>query len=247
MIIMTIFLTLSILLIIGTVIYLNLKKKKNNSNAKLVLKQNNNEKEKNKTKKKLSNILQIKIKDNIICIGNRYSVVIKLGNIDYNMLSNNEQEAIEDILIQTTLSIDYPIQFFSTTEYIDTSKIISLINENKTTNTKIQEYKEMLIDYLYNLQENRTISIVQNYAVISYDGLYENAIEELSRKALSFKGNLLRAKISCSMLNEDELYNLIYREFNKNSVCNISKLKEGVNKLYVGKKKKRETKRNKHF
>ena len=31
--------------------------------------------------------LQIKIKDNIICLGNRYSNVIKLGNIDYNMLN----------------------------------------------------------------------------------------------------------------------------------------------------------------
>ena len=46
------------------------------------------------------------------------------------------------------------------------------------------------------------------------------------------------------MLNEDDLYNLIYRELNKNSALNISTLKEGSKNLYVGKKQKRKDKRN---
>ena len=239
MVIMIIFLVLSIVFVIGTAIYLNYKKKNINSN----IKQTSNdtkakEKAKNKSKKELSNILDIKIKDNIVCIGNRYSNIVKLGNIDYNMLSDKEQDSVESVLIQTALAIDYPIQFFSTTEYIDTSKIVSLINENKTKNLKIIEYKNYLTNYLQNLMENRTISVVKNYAVISYDGLYENAIDELNRKVASFKGNLMRTKIVCETLSEDELYNLIYRELNKNSALNISKLKEGGKNLYVGKKQK---------
>ena len=125
MIVMIIFLTLTIILILCTAYYLNYKNKKVNK----VLKSNNlnekNTKTSSKHKKKLMDILEIKIKDNIICLGNRYSVILKLGNIDYNMLSNSEQDAIENILIQSALAIDYPIQFFSTTEYIDTSKVIS--------------------------------------------------------------------------------------------------------------------------
>lgn len=243
MVIMIIFLVLSIAFVIGTAIYLNNKKKNVNNN----IKQSSNtvqEKGHKKSKKQLSDILQIKIKDNIVCLGNRYSNIIKLGNIDYNMLSNHEQDSIESILIQTALSIDYPVQFFSTTEYIDTSKVITLIKQNKTKNYKVEEYKNYLIDYLQNLMENRTISVVKNYAVISYDGLYENAIEELNRKSSSFKGNLLRAKIVCEILNEDDLYNLIYRELNKNSALNISTLKEGGKNLYVGKKQKRKKQRN---
>ena len=68
---------------------------------------------------------------------------------------NNEQDAIENILIQTALSIDYPVQFFSTTEYIDTSRIVSLIKMNKTSNIKIKEYQKYLIKYLETLMENR--------------------------------------------------------------------------------------------
>ena len=243
MIIMSIFLVLTVVFIIGTVIYLNYKKKNINHDLKQNSPKESKEKGSKKNKKQLAYILQIKIKDNIIFMGNRYSIIIKMGNIDYNMLSNNEQNSIENILIQTALSIDYPIQFFSTTEYIDTSKVISLIRQNKTKNYKIQEYKEYLIKYLENLMENKTISVVKNYAIISYDGLYKNAIDELNRKANSFKGNLLRAKIECETLTEDELYNLIYRELNKNDALNIDHLKKGGN-LYVGKKQKAKTSRH---
>lgn len=239
MIIMLIFLILSIIFIIATAIYLAHKKKNINNSVKQISNNESKPKIKNRTKKQLSNILEIKIKDNIICLGNRYSIIIKLGNIDYNMLSDNEQNSIENILIQTALSIDFPIQFFSTTEFIDTSKIVSLLKQNSTKNIKVQEYKNYLTEYLQNLMENRSISIVKNYAIISYDGLYENAIEELNRKSSLFKSNLIRAKIICEILTEDELYNLIYRELNKNSTLNISLLKKGVENLYVGKKQKR--------
>ncbi len=248
MTIMLVFLSLSIALIICTIIYVNNKKKNDTVNIKqILLKQETKEKPDKKNKKQLFDIFKIKIKDNIICLGNRYSNIIKLGNIDYNMMSNMEQDAIENVLIQTALAIDYPIQFFSTTEFIDTSKVISLLKNNKTNNFKINEYKQNLIEYLQNLMENKTISVVKNYAIISYDGVYEDAIDELSRKSLSFIGNLLRAKVVCEVLNENELYNLIYRELNKNSNLNISNLKEGGQKLYVSNKKKKKEKRSKYI
>ena len=244
MLIMIIFLILTVVFVIGTAIYLN-NKKKNTNAPKHSAEVKEQKKSNKKGKKQLTDILKIKIKDNIICLGNRYSNVIRLGNIDYNMLSNSEQDSIENVLIQTALAIDFPVQFFSTTEFIDTSKVISLIRKNKTNNTKIREYKEYLIEYLQTLMENRSISVVKNYAIISYDGTYDKALEELNRKVMSFTGNLLRAKIICEVLNEDELYNLIYRELNKNSAINISNLKEGGKNLYVGKKQK--AKRNKHI
>lgn len=245
MIAMIIFLFLTVITILCTAYYLDYKKKKTINPINTKNTENKKETISTKSKKKLSDILEIKIKDNIICLGNRYSVIVKLGNIDYNMLSNSEQDAIENILIQSTLAIDYPIQFFSTTEYIDTSRIITLLKENKTDNFKVNEYKNNLIEYLQTLMENRSVSIITNYAIISYDGLYENANDELTRKSNSFKSNMLRAKIVCEILNEDEIYNLIYRELNKNSATNISLLKKGEDKLYVGKKQK--AKRNKYF
>lgn len=244
MIIMIIFLVLSVVFVIGTAIYLNTKKNQNNTKYKEKNKDTKEKTSKKKTKKQLADILQLKIKDNIICLGNRYSSIIRLGSIDYNMLSTSEQDSIENILIQTALSIDYPIQFFTTTEFIDTSNVIKLIKQNKPKNVYIENYQNYLTNYLENLMENKTVSVVKNYAIISYDGIYENAIDELNRNTLSFKSSLLRAKISCEILNENELYNLIYRELNKNSHLKIDTLMEGGKNLYVGKAQKNKKARN---
>ena len=239
MAIMFLFLILSVVFVIGTSIYINTKKQNANPYKKQTNTSEVKEQKKKRIKKNLADIFDFKIKNNIISIGNRYSMVIRLGNIDYNMLSEQEQDSIESILIQTALAIDYPIQFFSTTEFIDTSKVVNMMKQNNIPNFKVQEYKKYLMEYLDNLMENRTISIIKNYAIISYDGFYLNAIEELNRRATSFKGNLLRAKIVCEILNEDELYDLMYREINKNSAMSISQFKEGRKNLYVGKTQKR--------
>lgn len=233
MLIMIIFICLSLLIAVFTAVYLNSKKNKMVNDIKV-----NNTEKKSSSKKELKDILKIKIKDSIIQNGTRYSSILKLGNIDYNMLSDSEQESVESVLIQTALGIDYPIQFFSTTEYIDTTKVIETIRNNKTTNLKVEEYKENLIFYLENLMENRSISVVKNYAIISYDGYYENAFDELNRRVANFKGSLLRAKIQCEVLEENEIYNLIYQELNKNSNVKIDSLLKGSEKLYVGKKQK---------
>lgn len=236
MLIMLIFLILSLVFILITIIYIDNKKKKLTKEVNLVEKQESTEETKNQ-KKQLKDILNIKIKNNIILKDTRYSSILELGNIDYNMLSEDEQNGIESILIQTALSIDYPIQFFTTTENIDTSNIINNIKNNKTSNKEIQEYQTLFCYYLQNLMENRNISVIKNYAIISYDGAYENAIDELNRRVLSFKNSLLRAKIQCEILEEKELYNLIYRELNKNSNSIIDSLLKGENSLYVKKKK----------
>ncbi len=236
MLIMLIFLTLSLIIILITIIYINNKNKSLTKGAKNI-EINENATTTKKDKKNLKELLKIKIKDNIILKDTRYSSIIELGNIDYNMLSEDEQSGIESILIQTALAIDYPIQFFSTTENIDTSNIINSIKNNKTSKKEIGEYQTLFCYYLQNLMENRNISIIKNYAIISYDGAYENAIDELNRRVLSFKNSLRRAKIQCEILNENELYNLIYRELNKNSNSKIDLLMKGENSLYVKKKK----------
>ena len=238
MLAMIILIVLSIIFLIGAIIYSNYKKK--NINSKLI-KQGLEVKNK-KSNKNLKDILDIQIKDCFIKVGNRYSSILRLGNIDYHMLSDNEQEAIENVLIQTALSVDYPIQFYNTTEIIDTSKIINIMKENEVTSYKANEYKQYMIKYLQELMEDRNITVIRNYAIISYDGLFEDAQTELIRLCNSFKSNLLRAKIQTELLEEIDLYNLIFRELNKNSKVKLENI--GGENLYVGKtKKNKETKK----
>ena len=230
-----ILMVLSIIFLLVAIIYSNFRKNKDNSH----LPKQNFEGKKNKANRNIADILDIQVLENFIKTGNRYSCVLRLGNIDYNMLSDDEQETIENVLIQTALSINYSIQFYNTTETIDTSEIINEMKENKLDSYNANKYKEYMIDYLKNLMENRNITVLRNYAIISYDGLFEDAKVELMRLCGSFKSNLLRAKIQTEILDEKELYNLIFRELNKNTKVNFDFMMEGGQKLYVVKTQRR--------
>lgn len=233
MVIMLIFLVLSVILLVATAIYTMSKNRQNGLQQRTKIKQRG----------RLEDILQIEIHDNIICLGNRHSKIVSLGNIDYNILSEDEQTTIEFKLTRVARAIDYPIQFYTTTEFIDTSTIIRYMNQNAVKNEKVKEYKEHLVNFLQKLMDNRVVSIIKSYAIISYDGVYDNARNELNRQVMSFKNSMLDANISCEELSENEIFDLLYRELNKNSVNIISNLKEGGTSLYGRKKAKEERKR----
>ena len=110
------------------------------------------------------------------------------------------------------------------------------MKENEVTSYKANEYKQHMIKYLQELMEDRNITVIRNYAIISYDGLFEDAQTELIRLCNSFKSNLLRAKIQTELLGKIDLYNLIFRELNKNSKVKLENI--GGENLYVGKTKK---------
>ena len=152
MVIMIIFLILSVLAILITFIYLKKSKNKVKQLSKRVDKNIHNDNRKKK-QKKLRDILNLKINNSMINIENRYSCILRLGSIDYNMMSENEQEAVENVLMQTALSFDGFVQFLTTTENIDTNEIINDINKTKSINMQIKSCKENLINFLNSIMQ----------------------------------------------------------------------------------------------
>ncbi len=240
MVIMIIFLVMSLLAILLTFFYLNTSKNKVKKISKTIEKNINNDNTKQQNKK-LKDILGLKIDNSMINIENRYSCILRIGSIDYNMMSENEQETIENVLMQTALSFDGFIQFLTTTENIDTNEIIADIKKTRAVNIQIRNCKENLINFLNNMMQNMDTSINRNYIILSYDGLYEDAIKELNRRITNLKTSLSRIKIQCELLNDEDIYNLLYKELNKNS--NIIRMNFGKEDLYV--KQKEKTKRRK--
>lgn len=240
MVIMIIFLVMSVLAILLTFFYLNTSKNKVKKISKTTEKNINNDNTKQQNKK-LKDILGLKIDNSMINIENRYSCILRIGSIDYNMMSENEQETIENVLMQTALSFDGFIQFLTTTENIDTNEIIADIKKTRAVNIQIRNCKENLINFLNSMMQNMDTSINRNYIILSYDGLYEDAIKELNRRITNLKTSLSRIKIQCELLNDEDIYNLLYKELNKNS--NIIRMNFGKEELYV--KQKEKTKRRK--
>ncbi len=235
MIIAITFAILSVAVVIFTVYYLNKQNKLKKYIPNI------------KGKHNLKNLWEIEdIRDSIIISGNKSTIIMRIGSIDYHLLSEKEQNVLETNLIEIAKTIKNPLQFFSTTEFIDTTEIINDIKKSirDKENTKIVEYGENIISYLGRMMENRNLYVRKNYVVISAYGNYEKSKAELLSLYESLRFNLLNAKISLEMLNDYEIIELLHREFNKNTTTKVENiLQKGGLELYVrGKRSNREDK-----
>lgn len=238
MIFTIIFLFLTVGVIVFTVVYM--KKQRNvKHNIQRI-----------KGKKNLKTLWGIDdVKEDVIVCGNKNIIVMRIGSIDYHLLSEKEQNALEISLIEIAKTIKYPIQFFSTTEFVDTSEIIDSIQNtiDRKDNPKIIQYGKEIINHLSKMMDNRNLFIRKNYLVLSCLGEFEKSRYELMNAYEGLRFNLMNAKIGLDLLDGMELLELLHREFNKNTTTKLQEvLKEGGLELYVkGKARQKEGEENK--
>lgn len=225
MVISIVFAVLSVIVIVFTAIYLS---RKNSIKTKV---------QKRKGKKNLKTLWDIDdIKNEVIISGSKNTIIMRIGSIDYHLLSEKEQSVLESNLIEIAKTIKYPLQFFSTTEFVDTTDVINDIKENiaDKDNRKLIEYGNEMIKYLSNMMENKNLYVRKNYVLLSVTGNYEKSRLELLSTYESLRFNLLNAKIGLEVLNDYEIVELLHRELNKNTTTKIQDvLKEGGLELYV--------------
>ena len=225
MIISIVFAVLSVIVIVFTAIYLS---KKNSIKTNV---------QKRKGKKNIKTLWDIDdIKNEVIVSGTKNTIIMRIGSIDYHLLSEKEQSSLESNLIEIAKTIKYPLQFFSTTEFVDTTDVINDIKENISDkdNRKLVEYGNEIIKYLGNMMENRNLYVRKNYVLLSVNGNYEKSRLELLSSYESLRFNLLNSKIGLEILNDYEIVELLHRELNKNTTIKIQDvIKEGGLELYV--------------
>lgn len=225
MVISIVFAVLSVIVIVFTAIYLS---RKNSIKTNV---------QKRKGKKNLKTLWDIDdIKNEVIISGSKNTIIMRIGSIDYHLLSEKEQSVLESNLIEIAKTIKYPLQFFSTTEFVDTTDVINDIKENiaDKDNRKLIEYGNEMIKYLSNMMENKNLYVRKNYVLLSVTGNYEKSRLELLSTYESLRFNLLNAKIGLEVLNDYEIVELLHRELNKNTTTKIQDvLKEGGLELYV--------------
>lgn len=170
-----------------------------------------------------------------------YRMIAGLGSIDYYLLSDKEQNVIEDLLMQSCLSFQFPVQFLSTTEIVDTHKIIDEMkfafnnNELLAKNTKLKEYADNLSNYLEAITEKKEMCIRKSYAIICSDYHTDDnkAYQELVQRMTIFQNTMMRAKINTYVLTTGEIIDLLHRELNRESPIKPSQIiKAGGLELY---------------
>ena len=195
-----------------------------------------------KQKKNIKNIWGIgEIKDGILTVNNRHSIIIELGSIEYRLLNDIEQNNIDNNLIKIAKTFTNQTQFFSTIEKIDTTEKIETIRNNieKQKNNNIKEYGESIIEYLENIMQEDNLYVRKNYLIITSNEPYEKAERELKEYYEDLRYSLSNIKVTTRLLSDIDIIELIHRELNKNSNEQLRNIiKKGGLDFYVQAKSK---------
>lgn len=225
---------ISMLASIGLVIFLPIYLRKKNKMYNLQTE------EKSKLKKQRKNIKTIwgieEIKDGILTVNNKHSIIIELGSIEYKLLNDEEQNNIDNSLIKLAKTFTNQTQFFSTIEKIDTTDKIETIKENieKQKSINIKAYGESIIEYLDNIMQEDNLYVRKNYLIVTSNEAFEKAERELKEYYEDLKYSFAGIKVTVKLLEDIDIIELIYRELNKNSSEQIGNIiKEGGLEFYV--------------
>ncbi len=236
MVITIFFMFISVVVIIGTTIYV----KKNNRFYNFKLEEKTNLR---KQKKNIKEIWGIDvIKNGVITVQGQHSIIIEMGSIEYRLLNEMEQESIDNTLVNISKTMTYKMQFFSTVVKVDTREKIKEIRNNiqKQKNINMIEYGESIIEYLENIMQQEDLYVRKNYLIVSSFEEREKAECRLKEFYNNLKYGLLNIKVNTKLLSDAGIIELLYREFNKEATENIEKIvKEGGLDFYVQNKEKR--------
>lgn len=166
-------------------------------------------------------------RDLIYLKGKRYRAVVTADPINFSLLSQGEQEALENSFGSVLMSINYPVQILMLTRKVDLRESINVFraNLNNIPDTMFQ-YEQALEEFLGHFASQTIIS--ESYIIVPDDksGDEEKARSEIMRRVQGLIEGLSKCGLSPRMLNTQELIEFLYRFFNRDSSVRANDLIE---------------------
>jgi Fe2+ transport system protein B len=146
-------------------------------------------------------------------------MILKLGAINFNLLSHDEQNAVENTLMSVATGLDFPVQFLCATEVIDTRRAINEVYEHAAgEQSRVRlEYAQSLLNYLSDLMSQRSVLIKHTYAVVTCfeERSYNKTIGKLEHRCAQLINGLSRARITALPLTSEEIVDLLFKTMNR--------------------------------
>lgn len=173
-----------------------------------------------KSKSKASARKQIDIKgvrDGILILpGNQYRLVLQVSSVNFELKSEDEQDAIIDTYESFLNSVGTPLQILIRTREIDMDKYLGELKERSDSET-VPIYKKQLTNYdefIRSLISTNKILTRNFYVVIPYDSQSKNDFElvkeQLGLTADIVTKGLSRLGMQARLLSDLEILDLFY-------------------------------------
>lgn len=144
---------------------------------------------------------------------NRYARIYYLSSQDIDLMSESEQEALELNLIAAMRALDCPVQFFTTTQRIETSQqgqeIEEFINDPANmVSESLKNYCELLKNALDSLQREKELVVRKSYLTLYVQESNEKvAVEKLDQREKNVLGLLKKANFRIARLSLPKYFN----------------------------------------
>gem|GEM_PF-753163 len=159
------------------------------------------------------------IRDGMIKIAGGYRLVLEAGTVNFALLSDREQEAVEEAFGRLLFSLTFDLQLFVQTRPLDLSGEVERVRKAGTGLAgPLRQYAGSLAEYLREMMACRAVLVRRPFIVIPWDGpgTAGEARGELERRFTLVGDGLARCgNLTARRLSTEELVELIYNLGNK--------------------------------
>lgn len=180
------------------------------------------------------------IQDSMICLKDgEYRMVIEVSSMNYYLKTAEEQETIEAMFKSAISSWDFPFSFYTQTRSLDSDAIERTLRSDidKCIGNELRLYGEQYIREMMQINKGKTATLIKkNYVIIecndakliesnhTEEDLRNYAFDKLALNVKKVSEGLSPMGLSCKVLNNEELVNLLYIAINKHSSFNMNDL-----------------------
>lgn len=184
------------------------------------------------------------IENSMICCANHtYKAIIEVSSLNLGLCSTAELERIQDSYYSLMDSVNFPFAMYIITKEIDNEKMCKKFEEKSEDALmrfpQMLEYHDRYLEELENITE-----ICQNskqkkkYIVITYDEAnqmdkltddekFTQSSKELFNRCRIFLDGLSKVGLSSHILTSNEIAELLYSVYHKESMSSIGNILEG--------------------
>jgi hypothetical protein len=173
----------------------------------------------------------------VVLSGNRYCLICRVSAADFWLLSDVEQNQVEDAAAAAMLQITFPIQTLITSQALDTRAVVEELRQSADRLPEnLREMAYLRADYLDALTREKAASARQAYLVIPYDTVkgFDHAYRELRARLYNLADALAGAKVKIELLSTEAVIDLLAHMLNRGRSWKPSEaVRTGVMSLYT--------------
>lgn len=173
----------------------------------------------------------------LVLSGNRYRLICRMSAADFWLLSDAEQNEVEDAAAAALLQLTFPVQSLVTSQTVDTRAAVEELRKKAgELPGALQEMAFTRAEYLAAMTQEKAASARQAYLVMPYDTVkgFEHAYGELQARLANLADALVGAKVRIEPLTSEAVADLLSHLLNRGRAWRPSEAVEaGVMSLYT--------------